>query len=91
MTETESRVAMMTRIEINDTLMLTALHLAHQHNLTLSQVMESALQSFVEQEQKRETGFCLCKATFRGNGLQPDIREEDWAAIREQIYEGQGV
>lgn len=81
---------MMTTLEINDTLMLTAQQLAHQRNLTLPQVVEFALQSFVEQEQKREKGFRLRKCTFRGNGLQPEIQEGDWATIRKHIYEGQG-
>ncbi|MBF0177684.1 MAG: type II toxin-antitoxin system VapB family antitoxin [Magnetococcales bacterium] len=76
---------MMTTIEINDALMLTAQKLAHQRNLTLRQVVESALQSFVEQEQEREKGFRLRKCSFRGNGLQTDIQEGDWAAIRERI------
>lgn len=82
---------MMTTIEINDTLMLTSQQLAQQRNLTLQQVVESALRSFVEQEQKREAGFRLRKCTFQGNGLQPDIQEGDWVAIRKQIYEGQGA
>lgn len=82
---------MMTTIEINDTLMLTAQQLAHQRNLTLRQVVESALQSFVEQEQERKAGFRLRKCTFRGNGLQADIQEGDWATIRAQIYDGQGA
>lgn len=82
---------MMTTIEINDTLMLTAQQLAHQRNQTLRQVVESALQSFVEQEQERKAGFRLRKCTFRGNGLQADIQEGDWAAIRQHIYEGRGA
>lgn len=80
---------MTTMIEINDTLVLTAQQLAHQRNLTLQQVVESALQSFVEQEQKKKAGFLLRKCTFRGNGLQPEIQEGDWAAIRNHIYESQ--
>lgn len=81
---------MMTTIEINDTLMLTAQQLAQQRNITLRQVMESALQTFVEQEQQKKQGFRLRKCTYRGNGLHQDIQEGDWAAIRKRIYEDQG-
>lgn len=51
---------------------------------------QSALQTFVEQEQQKKQGFRLRKCTYRGNGLHPDIQEGNWAAIRKHIYEDQG-
>ncbi len=81
---------MTTTIEINEALLFSAQHVAHQRNQSLRQVVESALRSFVEQEQKEgERGFRLRKGTFRGNGLQLGIREGDWAAVRERIYDDQ--
>ncbi len=79
-----------TTIEINDSLMRNAQQLAHQKNLTLQQIVESALQSFLKKEQDVEKVFQLQKHSFRGNGVQPDIREGDWSKIRERIYERQG-
>jgi hypothetical protein len=29
--------------------------------------------------------------TFGGDGLQPDVAQEDWDAVRDRIYEGRGA
>ena len=81
---------MSTTIEISDNLMRNAQKIAHKRNLTLQQVVESALQSFLKKEQDAVPEFRLRKLSFRGNGVQPDIREGDWAKILARIYEGQG-
>lgn len=81
---------MMTTMEIDPRLMADAQELARQRNLTLQQVLEMALSSFLEQGEETAKGFRLRKSSFRGHGLQEDIQEGDWAAMRERIYEGQG-
>ncbi len=77
-------------IEIGDNLLHAAKQLAHRQNLTLQQVVASALQSFLDKEHNAGKAFRLRKHSFRGNGVQPGIREGDWATVREQIYERQG-
>ena len=81
---------MSTTIEINDKLLRDVQQLAQRRNLTLQQVVESALQSFLKKEQDAGKAFHLRKHSFRGNGVQLDVREGDWAKVRERIYEGQG-
>lgn len=82
---------MMATIEINETLMVTAQQLANRRSLTLQQVVESALKSFLEREEETATDVSWRQGTFRGRGVQPGIQEEDWAAIRRLLYEDQGA
>ena len=73
-------------IEIDETLLFATQQWADQRNQTLRQVVESALHTFVEQGHPKASPFRLRQCTFRGHGLQPGIREGDWAAIRELIH-----
>ena len=41
-------------------------------------------------ERKRAGKFHLRKATFKGNGLQPEAAGARWERIREMAYEGRG-
>lgn len=41
-------------------------------------------------ERTSEPRFALEPVTFKGDGLNPDIGESDWAAIRDRIPEGRG-
>jgi len=41
-------------------------------------------------ERKRAGGFRLRKASFRGNGLQPDVADASWERIRELAYDKRG-
>jgi hypothetical protein len=41
-------------------------------------------------ERKRRSGFRLRKATFKGQGLQPQVAGASWEQIRELSYEGRG-
>ncbi|MBF0625070.1 MAG: hypothetical protein HQL82_09720 [Magnetococcales bacterium] len=84
----------MTTIDIDETLVHGVQQLARQRNLTLQQVVESALQSFLEHERQQEgcKAFHLRKRSFRGHGLHPDIQEEgNWETLRRRIYEDQGA
>ena len=80
---------MKTTIEINDALIAQAKQLAKERQQTLKSILEAALRQFLEANEAKEP-FRLRKRTFRGQGLQPDIQEGDWAAIRERAYEGYG-
>jgi hypothetical protein len=82
---------MKTTIEINDALFNRAKRLASRRRTTLRAVVESALRQYLDlQGSARQNTFRLRRHSFRGHGLQADLTEQDWAAIRERVYEGRG-
>ena len=81
---------MKTTIEINDALLLRAKQLATERQQTLKSILEAALRQFLDTNSEPQTPFKLRKHSFGGSGLQPQLSEGDWSAVREQIYEGRG-
>lgn len=43
------------------------------------------------EERRQQTTFRLRRASFRGQGLHPDVQEGSWECIRTLIYEGRGA
>jgi hypothetical protein len=56
---------------------------------TLRALIEAGLRQ-VLRDRRREAGFRLRDASFRGNGLQPEFRDGDWQRIRGAAYEDRG-
>jgi hypothetical protein len=56
----------------------------------LRALIEEGLRRVLERRQKHGR-FRLRRASFRGNGLQPGVREGRWEPIRDRIYEGRGA
>ena len=42
-------------------------------------------------ERKEGRAFRLRKATFNGEGLQPDVAEGSWDKLRDLAYKGRGA
>ena len=80
---------MKTTVEIPDTLLDEARKLAARQQTTLRVLIIEGLRRMVA-ERKRAGAFRLRKATFRGNGLQPDVAAAPWERIRKMAYEGRG-
>jgi len=80
---------MKTTIEIADTLLTEARQVASRDQTTLRALVEEGLREILR-ERKRAPRFRLRKASFRGKGLRPEIREGDWDTIRAMAYEGRG-
>lgn len=80
---------MKTTIEISDALMEQARRLAARENTTLRALVEQGLHKVIA-DKKRAAGFRLRRASFKGEGLQPEVREAGWERIREMAYEGRG-
>jgi hypothetical protein len=81
---------MKTTIEISDPLLLDARHLAAREGVTLRAIVERGLHRVIsEAGQPRE--FKLRDASFKGEGLQPEFRDSDWAHFRDAIYEDRGA
>ena len=80
---------MKTTIEIPDALLIEARRAAERQGTTLRALVEVGLRRALSE--RRGEGFRLRRSTFRGNGLQPGVREGDWGALRELSYEGRGA
>ncbi len=81
---------MKTTIDIADTLLRDAKHVAAQEGITLRELVEDGLRRAIAGRQ-RPRPFKLRDASFRGEGLQPGIEEGNWEQIRDLIYEGHGA
>jgi len=80
---------MKTTVEISDTLAQEAKALAAKENTTLRALIEAGLRAVIK-ERKRRAPFQLPDGSFRGRGLQPELRGASWERIREAAYEGRG-
>jgi hypothetical protein len=81
---------MKTTIDIADAILARAKALANRERRTLRQLVEEGLQLVLRS--RRQSGrFRLRRASFRGEGLAPDLREGSWDSIRDRAYEGHGA
>jgi hypothetical protein len=80
---------MKTTIEIADSLLVAAKRLAARRGTTLRAVIEDGLRRLLREQQKHGR-FRLRRATFRGEGLNPQVREGGWERVRDLIYQGRG-
>lgn len=80
---------MKTTIEISDPLLRQARKLASQKGTTLRALIEQGLRQVLA-EKRQSADFRLRRVTFRGQGLQPEMREAGWERMREMAYEDHG-
>lgn len=80
---------MKTTIEISDPLLQQAKQLAARDGTTLRTLVEQGLRRIVS-EKKQVGGFKLRQASFKGEGLQQEVRGANWEKVRELIYAGHG-
>ena len=76
-------------IEISNSLLDEAEKLAAKEGITVRALVEQGLKRVIA-ERKSRGRFRLRKATFKGKGLQPGVKEGTWERIREAIYQGRG-
>lgn len=81
---------MKTTIEIADPLFKEAQRVAASQNTTLRNLVESGLREVLAR-QKGAVPFKLRKASFKGKGLRPELRNASWDRIRELAYEEHGA
>jgi hypothetical protein len=80
---------MKTTVEIPDTLIKEARKLASRQRTTLRVLIVEGLRRVLT-ERRSPAGFRLRKATFKGNGLQPELAGAPWDRLRDMAYEGRG-
>ena len=81
---------MKTTIEIADPLLREARKLAAREGLTLRAMVERGLHTVVA-EAAHGTAFKLRRASFKGNGLRPELRDAQWDRLRDLAYEDRGA
>ena len=81
---------MKTTVEIPETLFKQAKEIAAREHTTLRALVEDGLRRVIELRRNQARPFKLRKASFFGEGLQPDVAEGSWERIRELIYEERG-
>lgn len=80
---------MKTTVEIPDALIKDARKLASQQRTTLRVLIVEGLRRVLTKRRSSE-GFRLRKASFKGNGLQPEAAGAPWERLRDMGYEGRG-
>lgn len=80
---------MKTTVYIPDSLLAEAQRLARREGTTLKALVQEGLRRVVEQHKQQKT-FQLRKASFKGNGLAPALKDVPWEQLRDMAYEGRG-
>jgi len=81
---------MKTTIEISDTLLREARKIAAHEGVTLRAVVERGLLRVVA-DAKTSAPFRLRRASFKGNGRQPEFEDASWDRLRDLTYQGRGA
>lgn len=80
---------MKTTIEISDALLIQARQIAAQRGATLRSLIEQGLRQVLA-DKPQATEFRLRHATFKGDGLQAEMRGANWEDLRKMAYESHG-
>ena len=80
---------MKTTIDIADSLLAEAKSLAAREGTTVRSLVEEGLRLAIARRGEGER-FSLRPASFRGDGVLPDVSLESWADVRGLIYGGRG-
>ncbi len=80
---------MKTTVELSDALLQAAKAEAAVRGTTLRSLLEEGLRRVLN-EGPPDRAFTLPDASVGGRGLDSDVREGSWDAVRTLIYEGRG-
>jgi hypothetical protein len=85
-----SVAAMKTTLEISDPLLRAARKVAARDRTTLRALVEQGLRRVVAEKQRGRPAFRLRKASFKGRGLRPELRDAGWDRLRDLAYQDRG-
>ena len=80
---------MKTTIEISDALLMQAKRAASDDDITLRELIESALRQALR-TREHSSDFKLRDASFGGAGMPTELTDLSWERLRELAYEGRG-
>ncbi len=81
---------MKTTVEIADSLLQQARKLAAREGVTLRTLVERGLHRVIA-ETRRGASFKLRRASFKGEGLQPQFHDDSWEKVRDLVYKDRGA
>jgi hypothetical protein len=81
---------MKTTIDISDALFQEARELANREGVTFRALVEPGLHRVLS-ERKPGSTFKLRRASFKGKGLQAELRDVSWETLRDLAYKGRGT
>lgn len=82
---------MKTTVEISDSLLHEARRVAASQGITLRALIERGLHSVVREGAGGGPEFKLRRASFGGDGRQPEFADASWGEIRDAIYRDRGA
>ena len=82
---------MKTTIDIADPLFLEAKRAAERQGTTLKALVERGLRQVLAEPADGGQVFHLRRASFKGKGLQPALKDASWDRLRDLAYEGHGT
>jgi Arc/MetJ family transcription regulator len=86
----EYHIFMKTTVELSDALMIEVKQTAKNQGTTMREVIEAALRTYLDKQNRKEQKFRYKNHSFKGNGVCEGIEEGAWETIRGRIYEGRG-
>ena len=84
-------VCMKTTVEISDALLEEARRAAAREKTTVRALIEDGLRRVLGERGRRRQAFSLRRASFKGDGLQPEVADAGWERLRDISYEGRGA
>ena len=78
---------MKTTIDIADSILLEAKHVASREGITVRSMVEAGLRAELAQ---RAAPFKLRQASFKGRGFHDEAQGKPWHELRELVYECRG-
>lgn len=82
---------MKTTIDLTDALLDEAKRVAAREDTTVRALVEAGLRHVLAERQAPTPPFRLRRASFGGQGLQPEMAGQGWDRLREMAYEGRGA
>lgn len=82
---------MKTTIDIADSVLTAARKLAASEGTTLRALVEAGLRQAVADRGKHVAPFRLRRASYRGRGLRPEVKDRSWEQVREMAYDRDGA
>jgi hypothetical protein len=80
-----------TTIDIADTLLMEAKRVAASEDTTVRALVEAGLRHVLAERRAPAAPFRLRRASFGGQGLQPEVAGQGWDRLRDLAYEGRGA
>jgi hypothetical protein len=84
------KAQMKTTLEISDALLREVRQAAAREGVTLRNLVERGLHRVLA-ETKNSVPFKLCSASFKGRGLQAELREAPRDTLRDLTYQDRGA